>query len=342
MNNPLVSAIVPAYNAEDTVAECVHSILSQNYPNIEVIVVDDGSVDHTSSIIEKLKKRDSRLRLIRQRNAGVSAARNSGIVASQGEWVTFVDADDRLPDNSISTLLSVALKMSVPIVAGAVSFDSVKNNGDILLGPVRAYGSTCMLVDVHDEFEELFTANCVQSACSKLIKKSMLVDYRILFDEALSSFEDFAFVLDCLEVSSCMAVVPSVCYHYLRRSVGTGSTSYKSDIVTQMERLSNKVVSFYADVLGHPWSDDCLCHIAQFFVVAVNNIQKSILDWADVRTQMELLVDLPVFSKMLNEAKCYPNAYSRLVCQMALTRRWHIVAALATLRNSIRSRHVAK
>jgi glycosyltransferase involved in cell wall biosynthesis len=91
---PLVSVVIPAYNAEDFIAETLNSVISQTYKNIEVLVVDDGSKDKTPQIVQSLAQKDSRIILLQQKNAGVAAARNLGIQTSHGEYIAPVDADD--------------------------------------------------------------------------------------------------------------------------------------------------------------------------------------------------------------------------------------------------------
>lgn len=91
---PLVSVIVPAYNAEMYIAQTLHSVLSQTYKNIEVIVVDDGSRDGTAQIVEAIMRRDNRVTLLHQSNSGVAAARNLAIEKSRGEYIAPIDADD--------------------------------------------------------------------------------------------------------------------------------------------------------------------------------------------------------------------------------------------------------
>jgi len=90
-NRPLISAIIPTYNRADLVGDAIDSILAQTYPNVEIIVVDDGSTDNTK---ERLARYGDRIRIIYQRNAGPSAARNRGIAASHGEFISFLDSDD--------------------------------------------------------------------------------------------------------------------------------------------------------------------------------------------------------------------------------------------------------
>lgn len=104
-NNNLVSIIIPAFNAEKYVEETINSVLKQTYTNIEIIVVDDGSTDNTARLVEAICNMDSRIKLIRQRNQGVSTARNHGFSASKGSFIAYLDADDVLAINHLELIL---------------------------------------------------------------------------------------------------------------------------------------------------------------------------------------------------------------------------------------------
>jgi glycosyltransferase involved in cell wall biosynthesis len=93
-DHPSVSVVIPAYNREQTVATAIRSVLAQSLPPLEVIVVDDGSTDSTAAVVTALSGTDPRIRLVSQPNAGISAARNTGIAQAKGEWVAFQDSDD--------------------------------------------------------------------------------------------------------------------------------------------------------------------------------------------------------------------------------------------------------
>ena len=113
---PLVSVIVIGYNVENVISKCIISIQNQTYKNVEVIVVDDGSIDSTSEIVKQFIENDKRIILVNQKNMGILAARKTGLQYSKGEYVAFVDSDDWLSLNMIETLVYNALKYSVDIV----------------------------------------------------------------------------------------------------------------------------------------------------------------------------------------------------------------------------------
>ena len=104
MNNGLVSLIVPVYKAEKYIYQSIDSLLAQTYNNIEVVLVDDGSPDNCGKICDEYAAKDSRVKVFHQQNRGVSAARNTGLAHIKGEWITFVDADDKVTEDYIEKL----------------------------------------------------------------------------------------------------------------------------------------------------------------------------------------------------------------------------------------------
>lgn len=102
---PLISIIVPFYNAEKYLKACIESILCQSYQYFELLLINDGSLDNSKNICEEFKLRDSRVKVFHKQNGGVSSARNFGLMKAVGEWIYFVDADDTLFNNCLETLL---------------------------------------------------------------------------------------------------------------------------------------------------------------------------------------------------------------------------------------------
>lgn len=118
MNNPLISIIIPVYNGEKYIEKCVSSLMCQTFSNIEIIVVNDGSTDRTSSIVHDMKSQDARIVVIDKENEGVSIARNTALAIAKGEWIAFSDADDYYLPNGIALLLDVAKKTGCKIILG--------------------------------------------------------------------------------------------------------------------------------------------------------------------------------------------------------------------------------
>lgn len=117
MNNKgLVSVIIPVYDVEEFLPHCLDSVLSQTYKNIEILVVDDGANDKSGDICDEYEKKDSRIKVIHQENEGLSSARNKGLQISKGEWVFFIDSDDRIDSDTLNQAYEFAKKNNCDIV----------------------------------------------------------------------------------------------------------------------------------------------------------------------------------------------------------------------------------
>ena len=110
MSNPLISVIIPIYNVESYLKECLDSVLYQTLQNIEIICINDGSTDNSKNILESYANYDKRIKLINKQNEGVAKARNEALLFAKGEFVCFIDPDDLYPSNK--TLYSLYLKAS--------------------------------------------------------------------------------------------------------------------------------------------------------------------------------------------------------------------------------------
>ena len=112
---PAISVIIPVFNTEPFLANCLASIYGQTFRNFEAIVVDDGSTDGSASIAKAIAEKDLRFRIVTQENKGLSEARNAGIEAAQGDWITFVDSDDMLAPNFLQALFDAIMQTGADI-----------------------------------------------------------------------------------------------------------------------------------------------------------------------------------------------------------------------------------
>ena len=185
----MISIVIPAYNAAATVGRCLDSLLAQTYRDFELIVVDDGSTDSTAQIISAYAERDSRIRLIRQENAGVSAARNVGLDAARGDLIGFTDSDDAISPEFLEALLSLYAPGVLPVA------DIERSDGD---GSVLASLPPAITLDPTRLPEDYFCGTLGQgiafSSCNKLFSATLLRDACLRFAEELTVGEDMLFV----------------------------------------------------------------------------------------------------------------------------------------------------
>lgn len=199
----MVSVIVPVYNGEQYLRECLHSILNQTYRDLEILVIDDGSGDGTSAICREMAALDGRIRLFRQENAGVSAARNKGLQKARGDYVSFLDADDLLPAGAVEALAAAA-EAGADFVIGSHQLFRGKRVRLILQQPTE-YEAPVLTKMSHPE-------TLVSLMCAKLYSRSLLREKNIVFDTHLPYGEDTVFNLQyCSHVRRMVVTDTVVC-----------------------------------------------------------------------------------------------------------------------------------
>lgn len=191
MNEPLVSIIVPIYNSEKYLGQCIESCMAQTYRNVEIILVDDGSTDRSLKISTEYAEKDSRIRVIHQNNAGVSAARNAGIKSAKGEYISFLDSDDELCINAIEVLVEDMKRYKADIVSGVAS--SINVNG------YESCKYDDGTISIYEEDESLVLSlkydRQTNAVWAKLFSKSFLQD--VWFVEGRRINEDGYFLFQC-------------------------------------------------------------------------------------------------------------------------------------------------
>lgn len=222
--SPLVSIIVPCYNAASTIERAIRSVRQQSVEHWELILVDDGSSDDTAARISSIC--DSRIRLIHQENQGPSAARNHGMNLAQGEWLCFLDADDTLLPEALSTLLS-AVTPDTDIVVGCYQDITDTGSGEASTTPVRIKGgrlaANTLFWQKHNTgiCREVFTHAPVQhklnlgAPWAKLYRKSFLNQHKLRFHEALVLHEDTLFNHLAYSHTAEVCIIPTPVYCYL-------------------------------------------------------------------------------------------------------------------------------
>lgn len=185
MNNEMVSIIVPIYNAEQTLHRCLTSIINQTYDNLEIILVDDGSIDTSTIICQSFQRIDARILLIKQKNTGPAGARNRGIKEATGPYIQFVDADDFIQKQMTEQLVKYMNKTDL-VVCGY-------KTESLIIKPhiVGTYSKS----DAIKHFGRLYKNTIIQSPCNKLYRRELIQDNKLLFLENYSFGEDLRFNL---------------------------------------------------------------------------------------------------------------------------------------------------
>lgn len=232
----LVSVIVPVYNVEKYLRKCIDSILNSDYQNIEIILVDDGSKDHSGIICDDYKKVYNNIKVIHKQNGGLSSARNAGIEASVGDYILFIDSDDYITEKFVSYLVETMDKYDVDVVQG--NYEKIDEKAQSLYIPKIENKIYHSKEDILEAF--FLKKNILVIACGKLYKKNLFE--HIGFREG-RNHEDNIFIVDLFEKINSYACVDISGYKYLQRSnsiVNSGFNEKKLDAIFATEYIVKK------------------------------------------------------------------------------------------------------
>ncbi len=243
--NPLISIIVPTYNVEKYIRTCIESILAQTYRNVEVIIVNDGSTDQSLAVISDLICSHHNVKVINQKNQGLSVARNTGIDVATGKYITFVDADDKIMPGFVSSLYQIADKTGADIVRG--SFRDFNGNIPKGWGADFNVPTNCGTI-VLDQF---LSSNISFVVWSSIYRLDFINSNHIRFTPGIL-LEDGDFTTRAYMLAKLVATSPEPNYAYRINRPGSILTTKNAQ---KMSLSEEKVISQFISMLKHEESD---------------------------------------------------------------------------------------
>jgi len=210
--NDLISVIIPCYNASSTITKCLGSVITQNYENLEIIIINDGSTDKTLEIINQFQEKDSRIILINQENSGVSKARNEGIKIASGDYLCFVDSDDWVEIDYCSTLHKSIIENKADIIIAEAVYEDKGGNPT---SSEKNLGPSMSIFDRETALKLLLEDKIIQShPWAKLYKSELIKD--IYFPENLEAFEDYFTMFKIFNTAETVLKINKKLYHYVQ------------------------------------------------------------------------------------------------------------------------------
>lgn len=228
---PLVTVIVPMHAVERYIGECVESICNQTYENIEVILVDDGSPDESGLIADQYSLEDSRVGVIHQQNAGVSAARNAGLDSATGEYVCFVDGDDRLAPDFVSHMVAQIHGTSADMAMGT----RVLSRG---LDETAHYSHSGTQLTGEQATVRLIYADIPIGCWNKIFRRSAVERNKLRFSTDLYMGEGLRFITDVSQRAELVVATDRPLYFYRRDNSASATTS------PDVQRMRNAISAF--------------------------------------------------------------------------------------------------
>lgn len=217
-HTPKISIIIPVYNAEKFLHRCIESILTQTFSDFELLLIDDGSKDSSGFICDEYAKKDSRIWVIHQRNAGVSAARNIGLDKAQGEWITFCDADDWTEKGWLETTYKIFSQNDIDIIRFGYKID---DNGKTEL---IQHNAVEILSDYSAIWDKCYKNRYSGYLWNSVFKRKTIGN--IKFDETLHLCEDHIFTNKVVLQASKVYLSQDCFYHYkINQSISLSNVS---------------------------------------------------------------------------------------------------------------------
>lgn len=238
----MVSIIVPVYNGEKSIERCLRSIQNQSYSNIEIIVVNDGSNDHSEKVIQKYVEKDSRFHYIKKENSGVSDSRNVAMAVAEGEYFQFVDCDDWLVKQATEELVRTAQIYDCDMVISdyyRVCGRRIYEKGHIDAGPVitrSRFAEYMMAAPANFYYGVLW---------NKLFKADIIRKFSLVCDTELDWCEDFRFNLEYLQYVGNVGIITRPLYYYVKTKGSLVDTQVNFG---QTIRTKRKLFDYYKDL----------------------------------------------------------------------------------------------
>lgn len=242
--NPTLSVIIPVYRVEDYLVRCVESVLTQDFRNIEVILVDDGSPDRCPEICDELSKKDERIKVIHKQNGGLSSARNAGISSARGKYLSFLDSDDQWAPGKLNEVMhSVKQADSDILILNSIN---LYDDGTLMKTECPPYMKPGVTIyPINEIYEHLIkNGNLQEQAGTHIVKRDFILKNSLYFEEGLLG-EDTEWMLRALRLVQIVAVTDIYLQIYTSGRPGAITRTTTTKNVQHLIDIINKSIAFY-------------------------------------------------------------------------------------------------
>ena len=242
-----VSVVIPIYNVEDKVARCLESILAQSLHDLEIIVVDDGTPDHSMQVVDRYAAGDNRFRVVaHERNRGLMQARKTGYMMAEGDYVMFCDSDDYLPPRALETFYNEAMRTGADVVSGDLTLVFPDDDRQEMRRSVLKYGSAMIPV-----YKSLLLDEYHHNLCGKLFRRSLLQDHDYTTIEHFTNGEDGFLFYQVMEHVGKVAHLQKPLYCYVQNDKSSTRFRYGENAIhsiCMLNQLRLKLAEKYPEI----------------------------------------------------------------------------------------------
>lgn len=239
--NKTVSIIVPVYNAENNLGQCIKDILNQTYPTIELILINDGSTDKSAHICKYYKEIDDRVHVIHQQNQGPSVARNAGIKVASGQYIQFVDADDQLKRNMTERLIEEMHLQTDLVICGYTAIQADNNHRKLYIPSIIGrYHQQAF----YNQIGNLYQKTILPPLWNKLYRADIIKHHQLQFAEDIQMGEDLLFNLDYMACIQSVQLIQDPLYIYYLDNSNSLSQKFQQNMLKKQQMLQYTVKEF--------------------------------------------------------------------------------------------------
>lgn len=262
----MISVIIPMYNPGELLKRMIGSLLRQTYCKIEILLIDDGSTDNTRVLCQQIIEKDNRFKYFYQKNAGVSAARNNGIMHAKGEYIAFLDADDKIDDDYFEVLMSVCQNVDISVCTVSIEDEA----GQVL----SQFALPDQVLSSSEALNYLLKRQNINSGpCAKLFRRSAIEQLRF---PTLKVYEDILFVMQAFTNARSIGITDSTVYHYYQNAKSAMRYAVVTppiDIVTATDEIMTFIIK-HKD-LESRCTYITLSHLYQYVQLSIKNYKKN-------------------------------------------------------------------
>lgn len=241
---PKASFVIPAYNAEPFIHQCLDSVLEQTVNDFEIVVVDDCSTDETASILESYSARDPRVRVLRnERNSGVAVTRNVGLDAAEGEWMIALDSDDWIHKNRLERILNTVDQTTCDIICDDLSLmlgDELDHVGNLLRDEKPGISTLDAVRFVEMDAPDQLGYGILKPA----VRRQFLLEKNIKYNPDIAVVDDFLFVADCFAHGAVCALINEPLYFYRIHANSLSRTNAAKTVDQVLKATSLSIAAF--------------------------------------------------------------------------------------------------
>lgn len=343
----MLSVIIPVFNAEDYIANCLESVLRQTLADIEVILVDDGSTDDSVKIIREHIGRDGRIRLISQENRGAAAARNNGILHARGDYVGFVDADDWVDEEMFEKLSMLAIKENADIVFSGYRIMAYGREAKRAENP---FGGEVLCGDdeIFELRKNLYGGAPNDQSCevvpvvswTNIYRREFLIANNLRFENIRFS-EDQCFNIRASRVASCVAVSSGVFYNYRKDNPFSVTANFDEDTVDSCLKSCKSILALAGEEGTDERISSCVTRANRFIMTNCRSwlfkIERLHLSRKQKRALVDQILNSQVLAKALNRYPCEKLPFWENLVARAMRRKSHAAIEMFSLmRNALK------